>query len=363
MGRRRAILPLAAGSGELMEQGIGIIGAGTIVEHGHLPAYAAQGLNVRAIVDRDRGRAEQVAAARPGLEVVGSVEELLEREDLAVIDIAVDPTSQVELAERALRRGRHVLCQKPLAPTLDEARRLVERCRDCPGRRAVNQQMRWEPIVAEARDRLRAGDLGQPVAAFIDVNLDADFPAGHWLAREPRLMALYGSIHFLDSARYLFGEPSRVTAKLARDPAQQARGETWINAWIEWEGGPMLVIFERYTNWAGDQTATMRVEGSEATVRGRFGIWDRYPAPSPDTVELKRHSEREWWRGPEGRTWLPDAFAGPMLGLLEAIDTGGEPPTGWDDNLRTLALVEALYESSERGISVAVGAEAAVADA
>ena len=259
---------------------IGIIGAGVIVEHGHLPAYAAHDLPVRAIFDLDAERAQRVAAAYPGVEVATSTDALLADDRITVVDIAVDPASQLALAEAAARSGRHVLCQKPLARTLDEAAALAARCRDLPGVRAVNQQMRWEPITAEVKRRLDAGDIGEPVSASIHTNLNADFPAGHWLAQEPRLMTLYGTIHFLDSARYLFGEPARITAKLHRDPAQVAAGEMWINAWVEWDSGLLLTIFERYTNWAGDQIATMRVEGSNGTVRGRFGIWDDYPKPS-----------------------------------------------------------------------------------
>jgi len=339
-----------------MNHVIGIIGAGLIVEHGHLPAYAAAGLKVGAICDRDAERARRVASAYPGLEVAGSAEELLADPAIDVVDIAIDPASQVPLAEAAARAGRHVLCQKPLAPTLEQARDLVERCRGLPGARAVNQQMRWEPITAEVKRRLDDGDLGTPVAATIHTNLDADFPAGHWLAAEPRLMTLFGTIHFLDSARFLFGEPARLTARLRRDPAQVARGEMWINAWVEWDSGLLLAINERYTNWAGDQLSTMRVEGTKGTVRGRFGIWDAYPEPNAGTVEFKAHGDAAWTAAREGETWLPGAFAFPMLRLQDAIANGTEAPTSWEDHLRTLALVEAVYESDATGATVELGA-------
>lgn len=242
-----------------------------------------------------------------------------------------------------------MLCQKPLAPSFSEATQLVDACAAFPGVRAVNQQMRWEPITAESKARILSGDLGAPIAATIHTNLMSDPPSDHWLAREPRFMALYGSIHFLDSARFLFGEPARVTARLLRDPLQVPQGEMWINAWLEWENGATLVLYERYTNWSGDLEAVMRVEGTRGTVRGRFGIWERYPEPSPGTVEFKHHAESDWTPVRVGATWLPDAFAGPMLELLDCIDSGREHQTSWRDNLKTLRLVESLYESSECG--------------
>jgi predicted dehydrogenase len=344
----------------LRSHGIGIVGAGLIVENGHLPAYRRHGLPVRRIYDADGERAARLAASYPGAEVARTLAELLDDQRVEVVDIAITPTAQVEVAKEAARRGKHILCQKPLAPSLDDAVALVEACASSPGVRAVNQQMRWEPITAEAHARLRAGELGDPIALIIRTNLDADFPAGHWLALESRLMASYGAIHFLDSARFLFGEAARVTANLRRDPLQVAVGEMWINAWVEWQDGPLFSLFERYTNWAGDQEATMRVEGTLGTVRGRFGIWDAYPEPCAGSVEVKLHSGEEWESVRTGQTWLPDAFAGPMLELLACIETGAVHQTSWVDNLETLRLVEALYESSSRGCTIDLAARRAV---
>ena len=324
---------------------VAIIGAGTIVEHAHLPAYTAAGIDVAAIFDEDTARAQRLAD-RYGLRVAGSAAELIGADDVAIVDIAITPTAQVELALAAVAAGKHVLCQKPLAPTLRQAQEMVARAAGSPVVRAVNQQMRWEPGVAAARRLLDAGELGAPVAFTIETNLDADFPPGHWLSREPRLMALYGAIHNVDSARSLFGEPDAVTARLLRDPLQSPVGEMWINAWVEWSGGPTMVIFERYTNWAADQVAVMRLEGTLGTLRGRFGLWDDYPVPAPSVVEWKRHDSDEWVMLSDTATWLPDAFSGPMLAMIDSIGTGRPHPTSWEDHLRTLAIVEAMYESS-----------------
>jgi predicted dehydrogenase len=278
--------------------------------------------------------------------VATSLDELLTDDRVDVIDIGITPHAQLEVAERAIRAGKHLLCQKPLAPTLAQAVRLVELAESHGVKLAVNQQMRWEPIVACVKHALDDGTLGEPTAALIETNMRDDFPAEHWLAREPRLMALYGTIHFLDSARFLFGEPEWVTAHISRDPLQTSQGETWINAWLEWSSGFSLVIFERYTNWAGDLTATMRVEGTRGAVRGHFGLWDDYPHRRPDVVERIAYANGEWTEISSDAAWLPDAFAGPMVGLLEALDADRDPPTSGRDNLLTLRLVEAVYRSS-----------------
>jgi predicted dehydrogenase len=338
--------------------GVAIVGAGTIVEHAHLPAYSAAGIRVVSILDEDNARAEKLAS-RFGLRVAGSIEEICEDRDVSIVDIAVTPTAQIGLALAAVDAGKHVLCQKPLAPSLQQAREMVEAAAGSPVVRAVNQQMRWEPGVAAARRLLETGALGAPVAFVIETNLNADFPRDHWLSREPRLMGLYGAIHNFDSARALFGEPEAVTARLLRDPLQQPVGEMWINAWLEWAEGPTMVLFERYTNWAADQVAVMRVEGTQATLRGRFGLWDHYPTPAPSHVEWKRHDSDEWIVLSSTATWLPDAFSGPMTAMLHSIETGAAHPTSWADHLKTLAIVEAMYESSQSRRTIRLDEKAA----
>lgn len=325
---------------------IAIVGAGTIVEHGHLPAYAAHGLPVTAIHDVDAHRAEELAR-RYGLRVAASVDEILADPGITIVDLAITPQAQAALAVEAVRAGKHVLAQKPLAPDLATAREMVAQTRGFGILRAVNQQMRWEPCIAEARRLLDTDAIGDPIALTIHTNMSADFPPDHWLAQQQRLMALYGAIHFLDSARFLLGEPATVTAMLRRDPRQSAEGEMWINAWLDWAEGPTMVIFERYTNWAGDLRSEVRLEGTKGTMRGRFGIWDSYPKPSPSVVQFKAHGQGTWETLSDTRTWLPDAFAGPMLELLAAANGDGVLTVSWEDNLNTLALVEALYESSQ----------------
>ena len=335
------------------DHAIAIIGAGMIVEHGHLPAYAEHGLPVTLIHDADVRRAEALAR-RYSLEVASNIDEILADPQITIVDLAITPQAQTALAVEAVHAGKHVLAQKPLAPNLASASQMVAQTRGSATLRAVNQQMRWEPCMAEARRLLDSGEIGEPIALTIHTNMSADFPADHWLAHEQRLMGLYGAIHFLDSARFLLGEPTSITAMLKRDPHQSATGEMWINAWLEWAHGPTMVIFERYTNWAGDLQAEARLEGTKGTMRGRFGIWDNYPAPSPSVVQFKSHGDDTWKTVSDQRTWLPDAFAGPMLELLAAADGRGALTVSWEDNLNTMALVEALYESAQSRQTVSV---------
>jgi predicted dehydrogenase len=335
----------------MTEHGIAIMGAGTIVTHAHLPAYREAGLPVVGIFDEHSARAAALANDY-GITCYRGLEELLEDPRVTIVDTAITPQAQRSIAVQAALAGKHVLAQKPLGASLVDAIEMVRATRHCSTVLAVNQQMRWEANTAATKRLLEAGELGEPIAYMIDTNMSADFPADHWLAHESRLMALYGAVHNVDAARFLLGDPRYVRAMLPHDPLQVSAGELWINAWLEWDGGARMTLNERYTNWAGDVTATVRFEGTRGTVRGTFGMWDNYPHPSPGTTEFKRHGDREWTALEVGATWIPGAFAGPMLDLIQAAETGGEACASWKDNLRSLAVVEAIYAADVTNVRV-----------
>ena len=106
---------------------IGLVGTGAILDVGHLPAYRSAGIPVPAIWGRDRSHAERLAQAHGIARVYDTLDELLADPDVAVVDIAVVPEAQVEIALRALDAGKDVMCQKPLALDVDDAARIVER--------------------------------------------------------------------------------------------------------------------------------------------------------------------------------------------------------------------------------------------
>ncbi len=331
--------------------GIGIVGAGLIVQNAHLPAYRNAGLRVIGITDANEGLARDIAREW-GIRAFASVDDLLADPAVQVVDIAITPEAQGVVARQAFAAGKPVLAQKPLASDLRAARALVDDAERAGVPLAVNQQLRWSPAVRAFKDAIRDGFLGDPVTLQYHVDIPGEYAPDHWLSHLPRFMASYGTIHYIDSARHLFGEPSRVTARLLRDPEQVSAGETFINAWIEWESGPRLIVFERYTNRAPSEPSWIRLDGTRGAVRAHLGIYDDYPRAIPDVIERTSFDDPRWVDVSDGTTWLPDAFAGPMTGLIEAVASGSLPPTDGRDNLRTLRIVDALYRSDAEGRTI-----------
>lgn len=333
--------------------GVGIVGAGAIVDNAHLPAYLGAGLRIHGLFDLDAERAQTVAA-RHGVPVADSLDALLADPQVQVVDIAVVAEAQGEIARAAIAAGKHVMCQKPLAPTLEDAADLIARARDAGVQVAVNQQLRFEEGVAAARAMVEHGWIGEPTAFSVDVNVATDWGAWPWLVTSPRLEIMFHSIHYVDAIRSVFGDPERVFCAHSRRPGQLAQGETRTMTTMTFPDGRVALIHSNHENLAGDQVAAYRIDGAEGSIKGTFGLMYDYPHGRPDTLEVlsKALPTDGWLPYPVTTRWIPDAFAGPIGSLMRAAAGGPPPRTAAADNVKTLAVVEALYRSAESGEAV-----------
>ena len=153
-------LPSAPPPDILERYGIAIVGCGGIARRVHLPAYRKYGYRVTAacdlIEDLARTAAEEFAIGF----WTTRLEDVLERDVVDVVDLAVMPDVRLSLVERIARSGKHILSQKPLAPTLAEAERIVEVCREAGITLMINQQARWAPAHKAMKVLLDRGILG-----------------------------------------------------------------------------------------------------------------------------------------------------------------------------------------------------------
>src|SRR5262249_41242161 len=137
------------------------VGAGGVTEY-HLRAYQKMGLEVTMICDLNLKRAK---ARRdeffPEASVCSNLAEVLRRDDIEVIDAALHPEPRIPLFEAAIRSGKHILSQKPFGLDLDVAQRLADMAVDRGIKLAVNQNGRWAPHFAYAREAVHAGLLGE----------------------------------------------------------------------------------------------------------------------------------------------------------------------------------------------------------
>jgi len=342
---------------------IGCIGAGFIMADCHLVAYREAGFNPIGICSANRASAETAAARHEIPNVYDNYAALLKNESIEVVDIAVPPDIQLDVIREVTRHShiRGVLAQKPLGVDYAQAAEIVDLCEQAGITLAVNQNMRFDQSVQAAKDLLGRELLGKPVLATIDMRA-----IPHWMPWQQRqgwVTLRIMSIHHLDTFRYWFGDPQRVYASVRPDP------RTGRN--IEHEDGICLYILE-YENgfratscddvWAGpdfdgmkpDLGIRWRIEGERGLAKGTIG-WPDYPNATPSTIDFATIQTGSCWHSPRwNEVWFPDAFVGPMADLLIALENESEPMLSGRDNLKTMALVEACYQSAREHRAVAI---------
>ncbi|MBI4553809.1 MAG: Gfo/Idh/MocA family oxidoreductase [Candidatus Latescibacteria bacterium] len=333
--------------GAKRDYGIGIVGAGAIVNAAHLPAYRKAGFTVAGITDLSREKASETARRFEVPTVYESVDALLADPAVEIVDIAVPPWNQLDLVRKATAARKPLLCQKPLSDTYAGAQEIVRLAQAAGVKLAVNQQMRWDQTIRSARTLVTRGWLGTPTAATIDVNILTEWSVWPWLLTVDGLDLMYHSIHYFDSLRSLFGQPDRVWSSCSAYPGQAPKGETRTITVFEYPAGLRALVAVNHNNWTDDRYATLRIDGTDGLAKGTFGLLYNYPYGRPDTFEFtskKAYPHLSFSHRFE-EMWLPDAFIGPIGDLMRAIEEGREPETSGADNLKTLQLVHAAYRS------------------
>jgi predicted dehydrogenase len=236
----------------------------------------------------------------------------------------------------------------------------VKRCADAGIVLAVNQNMRFDQSVRAAKDILNRGWIGEPVFASIDMRAIPHWMP--WAEGLPSLSTFVMSIHHLDTFRYLFGDPERVFCSVRADPRTRFPHQDGICLYIlEYANGLRCSAWDDV--WAGparegaegDLYIKWRVEGTEGMADGTIG-WPKYPVRSPSTLRFTSLQDPGRWHTPTwAEVWFPDAFEGPMAQLMEAVYHDRAPEISGEDNLRTMALVDAAYRSvaDQRAVSLA----------
>ena len=331
---------------------IGCVGAGFIMADCHLVAYRDAGLNPIAIASRHPENARAVARRHAIDTVWDTYAELLADQRIQVVDIAVPPDCLLEVVRDVVRHShiRGVLAQKPLGGCLIEAKRIVELCGDAGITLCVNQNMRYDQSVRACRSLIDQGRFGDPVLATIDMRAIPHWMP--WQERQKGLTCRIMSIHHLDAMRYWFGDPQRVFASFRTDPRTEFDHVDGIGLYVlEYESGLRCMICDDV--WSGparegsasDIGIRWRVEGTKGMARGTIG-WPSYPERTPSTIDWTTTDANQWRCPRWDEVWFPDAFLGPMAELLVALENDSQPSICGEDNLRTMTLVDACYQSA-----------------
>lgn len=331
-----------------------IIGAGGIVADAHLPAYKKAGFSVVGITNRTRARAEKLAAEWNIPNVYDTVADAVANAPAnAVYDITIMPEKFVKTLEQ-LPDGSGVLIQKPMGDYFWQTKEILEVCRRKKLNAAINCQLRFAPYVSAARYMIEQDLIGELYDMEVRVTLETPWELFPFVMVHPRLEIQYHSIHYIDLMRSFLGDPQSVYAKTLKHPAKKLSSS---RSTILFDYGDTMhaVINTNHDHSFGphNQESFIKWEGTKGAIKARMGLLMDYPHGVPDKFEyciIEEGKQPEWKEIELEGSWFPDAFIGTMSSLMRYQN--GETdvlPTHVEDVIKTMAVVESAYQSSDTG--------------
>lgn len=321
--------------------GIGIIGCGNIVRNAHLPAYRRYGLPVVGVYDVDPAAVTAARAQGDVGAVFNDVDSMLADPRVHCVDIATHPLARLPLIRAAVRAGKHVLSQKPLAESLGDAREIVALAEKHNVTVAVNQNGRWAPSLRIATLLIERGAIGEVTAVTHLFDHSNAWIVGTPFDEIPHWALFDYAVHWFDMTRCWMAA-HRPTAVRAREfrPAGQDRGrQPWaFNAEICYETGAHVTITDVGNSTTSRPSHRFWIHGSSGVIRGS--------ALGEDFVEIERDGATTRY-ALEG-AWFPDGFAGTMGELMCAVAERREPFNSARHNLLSLEMTLAACRSAER---------------
>jgi predicted dehydrogenase len=334
-----------------------MIGCGYVSQF-HLAAWpTVPDARIVALCDTDRPRLERAGRRMPSARLYTAAAELFDREDdLDFVEICTQPESHLELVRLAARRGVHILCQKPAAPSRSEFVSMVDACMTAGVRLMIHENWRFRPWYRALRGEIEAGAVGRPIRLRIAHHdtraLRADGAAQQpYLGTMRRLILIDVGCHLVDAARYLMGEIEAVSASIGRF-GRWTVGEDVAMLSLSFAGGALGWLDMSWCTppmggrpeWALNPTV---VEGTEGTLRvladgslewtGPDGRRERKPVPLPSDDQV-----------------YMEGYAAVQRHFIEGLLTGADHETNAADNLKTMDVIWASYRAAEEGRRISV---------
>ena len=307
-----------------------------------------EGVECVALYNRTRSKAEALAGEFSVPAVYDDPKLLLNHEKVDFIDIVTDVDSHCRFVQLAADHKLPVICQKPMAPSLEIAEQMVKRCQEAGILFLVHENFRWQTPIQQLKKLLSQNPIGRPFRARIDMN--SGFPV---FDNQPFLKELEQFIltdlgsHILDIARYLFGEAESLYCQTFRIH-HDIRGEDVATVMMKMGGQTTVVCNMAY---AGNFLEKDRfpetfifIEAEEGSLELGPDCWVRL------TTREGTHSRRF---PPPRYAWADPAYdlvhasiVPCNQNLLGALRGEGTAETTSQDNLKTVRLVFVSYQST-----------------
>jgi 1,5-anhydro-D-fructose reductase (1,5-anhydro-D-mannitol-forming) len=326
----------------------GVIGASTIGRDWMVPAISAQpDSRVAAVASSDPERGRRYAEELSIPKAYSSVGDLIADPTLDAVYISTTNESHEQHALAAISAGKHVLCEKPLALSLDSARAMVAAAAAAGVVMGTNHHLRNAATHRRMREVIQSGTIGRPLAArvFHAVYLPPHLQS--WRIDRPDAgggVILDITVHDADTLRFALGdEVVEVTAMTASQGMGRAGLEDAVMGVMRFEKGTIAQFHDAFT--APHAYTGFEVHGTEGSLYGRDVMTQR----PTGTVTLRRGDSEE-----EIAIEHENLYERSVRCFNEAIRDKGEPAATGVDGVRSLAVALAVRESAGTGRTVRV---------
>ena len=320
---------------------------------GWLEALASPGLKDRVavvgLIDVDRAAAERRAAERglAGIAIGTDLGDLLSETNADIVFDVVPPSARRAVVETGLAHGCHVLSEKPMAMSLEDARAMLAAAETAGRLHAIVQNRRFNTGVRRIRATIESGVLGTLNAVHSDFFVGAHF--GGFREVMEHVLLLDMAIHTFDAARFMSGkEPLAVYCHETNPASSWYAGGSVANAIFEFSDD---VLFTYRGSWSAEGAntswdAAWRIVGSRGTL-----LWDgeeAFTARIVDGAEGFLRPLREVAVPPPADAEETHGHRSVIGDFLTAIESGRRPETDSRDNIESLAMVLAATESAAK---------------
>lgn len=332
---------------------------------------------MKVICGRDEAGAQQAAAQYGWEEWSTDWRQVIERADVDLVDVSTPGDLHAPMSIAAAQARKDVICEKPLANSLPEARQMLNAVRQAGVKHMVAFNFRRIPAVTLAREFVREGKLGKihmwRATWLSDWSRAEDVPLVWRLQKERAGYGVLGDLgsHMIDWARYVIGEIDTVIGNwqtfrkersLESDPGRvgQVTVDDAVSFLAQFENGAMGT-FEA-TAYAGGHKdwLTFEINGEKGSLRYNLTEFDRlqlFTTEDPPReqgfktilVADQSHPYMHWTRNRQFLDNYGALFINQAYELFKALDKDEMPVPNFEDGLRCQAVVEAVAKSIEQG--------------
>jgi predicted dehydrogenase len=332
---------------------VGIVGNGNIYKLAHRECWQSmEKAQIVATCDLVEEKAKN-AYSEMGAETFSTnIEDLLQEDSIDVIDICAPTYEHANLSIKALDKGKHVICEKPISNNLNDAQEMVKAARANGTHLYIAHTRRFDERWVKTKDIIVSEELGKPVTITRSEKSWLPFPSDHWYWN-PRLsggVLLDIGIHVADQLNWLFKDvPLEVFAKAKKIRPEAQENDVFDFSLIiaTYEGGKNGIAD---VSWAYPQAwspfySTLTVIGTKGKLE--YSDKDSNPMTVIDGgVEYPRYSPLI--------STTPTSFQSEISHFLDCIVNGINPAITVEDAYEALVVIDAAYRSINEKKSIKI---------